>query len=150
MLLKSGGRRWITCDTSRVAIALAKQRLMTANFDYYELTDEKRGVSGGFNYKEVPHITLKSIANNPHIKKGMSKAEIEKTIADYAPKEKLVDQPTIDKSKFRVSGPFTVEAIPAVKVETLSGEMLNGTNSIIKQDWFHTLKEHGIKGGKKD
>ena len=142
------GRRWITCDTSRVAIALAKQRLMTANFDYYELTDEKQGVSGGFNYKEVPHITLKSIANNPHIKEGMSKAEIDKAIADHAPQEKLVDQPNIDKSKFRVSGPFTVEAIPAVKVEALSGEMLNGANSIIKQDWFHALKEHGIIGKK--
>jgi len=142
------GRRWITCDTSRVAIALAKQRLMTSNFDYYELTNEKQGISGGLKYKEVPHITLKSIANNPDIKDGMTKQEIESVIARHAPKEKLVDQPHIDKSKFRVSGPFTVEAIPAVKVETLSGEMLNGANSIIKQDWFHALKEHGIKGKK--
>ncbi|MDE0118501.1 MAG: DNA methyltransferase [Bdellovibrionales bacterium] len=142
------GRRWITCDTSRVAVALAKQRLMTANFDYYKLTDNKQGVSGGFNYKEVPHITLKSIANNPDIREDMTKQEIESAIARHAPKEKLVDQPHIDRSKFRVSGPFTVEAIPAVKVETLSGEMLNGVNSIIKQDWFHALKEHGIKGKK--
>lgn len=142
------GRRWITCDTSRVAIALAKQRLMTANFDYYELTDDKQGVSGGFKYKEVPHITLKSIANNPDIREGMTKQEIESVIARHAPKEKLVDQPHIDRSKFRVSGPFTVEAIPAVKVETLSGEMLNGANSFVKQDWFHALKEHGIKGKK--
>ena len=142
------GRRWITCDTSRVAIALAKQRLMTANFDYYKLKDEKKGISGNFNYKEVPHITLKSIANNPHIKEGMTKAEIEKTISDYAPKEKLYDQPYIDKSKYRVSGPFTVEAIPAVKVETLSGGTLNGANSLIKRDWFYSLKENGIKGKK--
>ena len=142
------GRRWITCDTSRVAVALAKQRLMTANFDYYELKDDKQGVSSGFNYKEVPHTTLKTIANNPHIKEGMTKKQIDDVIANHAPKEKLVDQPHIDKSKFRVSGPFTVEAIPAVKVETLSGEMLNGANSIIKQDWFHALKEHGIKGKK--
>ena len=147
------GRRWITCDTSRVAIALAKQRLMTANFDYYELTDEKQGVSGGFNYKEVPHITLKSIANNPDIKSGMTKAEMtkaetEEAIARHAPKEKLVDRPKIDKSKYRVSGPFTVEAIPSVKVETLSGELLNGANSLIKRDWFYALKEHGIKGKK--
>ena len=140
------GRRWITCDTSRVAVALAKQRLMTANFDYYELTDEKQGVSGGFNYKKVPHITLKSIANNSDVKKSLSKKEIENAIVRHAPNETLYDQPYIDKRKFRVPGPFTVEAIPAVKVETLSGAMLNGANSLIKQDWFHTLKEHGIKG----
>ena len=142
------GRRWITCDTSRVAIALAKQRLMTANFKYYKLKDENQGVSRGFQYKEVPHITLKSIANNPHIKDGMTKKQIDEAIVNHAPKEKLVDRPVPDNSKFRVSGPFTVEAIPAVKVETLSGEMLNGTNSIVKQDWFHALKEYGIKGKK--
>ena len=142
------GRRWITCDTSRVAIALAKQRLMTANFDYYELKDEKQGVSGGFKYKEVSHITLKSIANNPDIKEGMTKQEIESAIARKAPKEKLYDQPYKDRSKFRVSGPFTVEAIPAVKVETLSGEVLNGAENQTKQDWFYFLKEHGIKGKK--
>ena len=125
------GRRWITCDTSRVAIALAKQRLMTANFDYYELKNEKKGVSEGFNYEKVPHISAKSIAYQRNIEN-----------------EVLYDQPHIDKTKFRVSGPFTVEAIPAVKVETLSGELLNGSNSLVKQDWFHILKEHGIKGKK--
>ncbi|KKZ14741.1 MAG: DNA methylase, partial [Candidatus Synechococcus spongiarum 142] len=61
------GRRWITCDTSRVAITLAKQRLMTASFDYYTLRDPQEGLRGGFNYETVPHITLKSIANNPEI-----------------------------------------------------------------------------------
>ena len=58
------GRRWITIDTSRVAVALARQRLLTASFDYYELKDESVGVGGGFINKTVPHITLKSIANN--------------------------------------------------------------------------------------
>jgi len=58
------GRRWITCDTSRVAITLAKQRLMTANFDYYKLTNVQRGISSGFEYKTVPHITLKQLAND--------------------------------------------------------------------------------------
>lgn len=61
------GRRWITCDTSRVAITLAKQRLMTASFDYYELRYPHEGLRGGFIYKTVPHVTLKSIANNPDI-----------------------------------------------------------------------------------
>jgi len=61
------GRRWITCDTSRVAVTLAKQRLMTASFDYYDLKYPHEGVKGGFIYKTVPHVTLKSIANNPEI-----------------------------------------------------------------------------------
>ncbi|MCH8037409.1 MAG: site-specific DNA-methyltransferase, partial [Proteobacteria bacterium] len=61
------GRRWITCDTSRVAVTLAKQRLATASFDYYEMRYPHEGLKGGFIYKTVPHITLKSIANNPEI-----------------------------------------------------------------------------------
>ncbi|WP_323009613.1 DNA methyltransferase [Paracoccus sp. (in: a-proteobacteria)] len=61
------GRRWITCDTSRVAITLAKQRLMTASFDYYALRYPHEGLGGGFDYETVPHITLKSIANNSDI-----------------------------------------------------------------------------------
>jgi adenine-specific DNA-methyltransferase len=61
------GRRWITCDTSRVAVTLAKQRLMTSSFDYYELKYPHEGLKGGFIYKTVPHVTLKSIANNPEI-----------------------------------------------------------------------------------
>ena len=61
------GRRWITCDTRRVAITLAKQRMMTANFDYYRLRYPHEGLKGGFDFETVPHITLKSIANNPDI-----------------------------------------------------------------------------------
>lgn len=61
------GRRWITCDTSRVAVTLAKQRLMTASFDYHRLRYPHEGLRGGFVYQTVPHITLKSIANNPDI-----------------------------------------------------------------------------------
>jgi adenine-specific DNA-methyltransferase len=61
------GRRWITCDTSRVALAIARQRLMTAKFDYYELKDPSRGPAGGFIYEVVPHITLESIAKNAEI-----------------------------------------------------------------------------------
>ena len=58
------GRRWITIDTSRVSIALTRQRLLTSSFEYYKLKDEADGVAGGFVNKTVPHIMLKSIANN--------------------------------------------------------------------------------------
>ncbi|HPC93829.1 MAG TPA: site-specific DNA-methyltransferase [Sedimentisphaerales bacterium] len=81
------GRRWITIDTSRVALALARTRLMTAKYPYYLLADSPEGVKKeteltaqvppphktegdirkGFVYKRVPHVTLKSIANNPEI-----------------------------------------------------------------------------------
>ena len=61
------GRRWITCDTSRVAVSLARQRLLTATYPFYTLAQAARGVDGGFRYKTVPHITLRSIAQNTRI-----------------------------------------------------------------------------------
>jgi len=97
------GRRWITCDTSRVAIALAKQRLMTALYDYYELAHPAEGVGSGFVYKTVPHVKLKSIANN-----------------EPAGQETLYDQPFVDNKRARVSGPFTVEAVPGPTVKSIS------------------------------
>jgi adenine-specific DNA-methyltransferase len=114
------GRRWITCDTSRVALALARQRLMTATFPYYKLAhpvgehlygapaggprgpSPTSGVAGGFIYKTVPHITLRSIAQN-----------------EPPEPETLYDQPEIDRAKVRVSGPFTVEAIPVPAMESV-------------------------------
>ena len=113
------GRRWITCDTSRVAVSLAKQRLMTANFDYYELAHPAEGVGSGFKYKTVPHVTLGSIANNPDVKEGMTRRQIDAAIARHAPQETLYDQPHVDLGKARVTGPFTVEAVPAPMVKSL-------------------------------
>ncbi len=103
------GRRWITCDTSRVAITLAKQRLMTAVFDYYELAHPHEGVGSGFKYKTVPHITLKSIANN-----------------EPPAQETLYDQPFIDSKRLRVTGPFTVEAVPAPVAKSVDSEQWLG------------------------
>jgi adenine-specific DNA-methyltransferase len=78
------GRRWITCDTSRVALAIARQRLMTAKFDYYELRESKRGPAGGFIYETVPHITLESIAKNTEIDAIAAKyqPQIDQALAD--------------------------------------------------------------------
>ncbi len=99
------GRRWITIDTSRVPLALARQRLLTATFPYYELKNPETGPAGGFVYKRkqnnkgeevggiVPHITLKSIANN-----------------EPPQEEVLVDRPEVENKITRVSGPFCVEA----------------------------------------
>ncbi len=61
---EDSGRRWITIDTSRVAVALVRQRLLTANFDYYTLKQQSKGIVGGFANKIIPRITLKSISQN--------------------------------------------------------------------------------------
>lgn len=62
------GRRWITIDTSRVALALARARIMGARYPYYQLADKiNNNLAHGFIYERVPHITLKSIANNTEI-----------------------------------------------------------------------------------
>ncbi|QDT70965.1 site-specific DNA-methyltransferase [Lacipirellula limnantheis] len=163
------GRRWITCDTSRVAVTLAKQRLLTAAFDYYELARPNEGVRSGFVYKTVPHVTLKSIANNPEIHEGMTRAEIDAAIARYADQETLYDQPKVDKQKVRVTGPFTVEAVPAVMVEPLDSTAALGSTggsnpenalpadasvartgpSVRQEDWRDELLKTGVraKGG---
>jgi adenine-specific DNA-methyltransferase len=125
------GRRWITIDTSRVALALARQRLMGAKFPYYLLADSSEGqrkeheltakahalstasndIRRGFVYERVQHITLKSIANNPDIKDGMSREEIDAAIKRHAEFEMLFDKPYVDNKKVRVTGPFTVESL---------------------------------------
>lgn len=99
------GRRWITIDTSRVPLALARQRLLTRTFPYYQLKDEARGPVGGFIYQRkqnkkgeeiggiIPYISKGSIANN-----------------EPANEEVLIDKPEISNKVTRVTGPFTVEA----------------------------------------
>jgi adenine-specific DNA-methyltransferase len=132
------GRRWITCDTSRVAVTLAKQRLMTSVFDYYELAHPEQGVGSGFVYKTVPHVTLKSIANN-----------------EPPGQETLYDRPRIDSSRVRVTGPFTVEAVPAPTVRPI-GEVedvqpadasVGRTGETLRQtEWREELLKTGIRG----
>jgi len=115
------GRRWITCDTSRVALTLTRQRLMTAAYDYYELAHPQEGVGSGFNYKIVPHVTLKSIAN------------------DEPPgQETLYDQPTVDRKVTRVSGPFTVEAVPAPAVRSVDDILETSEISKNSEVWADT------------
>ncbi|WP_245694697.1 site-specific DNA-methyltransferase [Streptomyces abyssalis] len=125
------GRRWITIDTSRVAISLARHRLMGAKYPAYLLADSSEGKSKeaelsqqpldrsaskndirrGFVYGRVPHITLKSIANNPDIKEGMTRDQIDKAIKKHAEFETLYDRPYENRKAIRVAGPFTVESL---------------------------------------
>jgi adenine-specific DNA-methyltransferase len=137
------GRRWITCDTSRVAITLAKQRLMTAKFDYFELAHPAEGIRSGFKHKTVPHIMLSSIANN-----------------EPPREETLYDQPMVEKNKVRVTGPFTVEAVPCLRIRPFDGSepriesagaQLSRAGETSRQaEWRDELKTTGIRavGGK--
>ncbi len=134
------GRRWITCDTSRIALTLTKHRLMTASFDYFQLSREEEGVSSGFKYETAPHITLKSIVNN-----------------EPPATETLYDKPLKDKDRVRVTSPFTVEAVPAPVVQSLNDasdvEQMPADSSIarsgetLRQDeWRSELLRTGIRG----
>lgn len=161
------GRRWITCDTSRIALAIAKQKIMTRQFDFYKLAQPQEGISSGLIYSTVPHITSGSIANNHEIdliwnnyaetlsialanlntklKNGENYGfwnvpwgtdalwsnetilahkkyieifqkysnEVNKSIQKTAGQEIMYDSPSIDTSRLRITGPFTVEAVPA-------------------------------------
>lgn len=240
------GRRWITCDTSRVAVTLAKQRLMTASYDYFELAYPHEGLKGGFIYKTVPHITLKSIANNADIdsiyerlhpaieaalaalnnafaqhvpldsltvtagvRKGQKlklgtkgvalhewevpfpgddgelpsgwppelrepfdafhtarrrmQAEMDRSIAANAENETLYDQPEKSRTKLRITGPFTVEAVPfptVLSLEAAEGgasatptedqayqtSIARSGESNRQQQWRDELLKTGIRG----
>ncbi|MCD6673171.1 MAG: site-specific DNA-methyltransferase [Burkholderiaceae bacterium] len=227
------GRRWITCDTSRVAVTLAKQRLMTASFDYYELKYPHEGLKGGFIYKTVPHVTLKSIANNPdidsiyermhpaiedgldslnaafhqhaptsefvvreggrsgtrfdfskadagwqewevpfelplvlaaplldafdvfHAARQTMQRQMDDSIAAHADQEVLYDQPAVARNKLRITGPFTVEAVPFPSVKSLeeASGPLDADASIARtgesgrqHQWREELLKTGIRG----
>jgi adenine-specific DNA-methyltransferase len=240
------GRRWITCDTSRVAVTLAKQRLMTVSYDYYDLRYPNEGLKAGFIYKTVPHVTLKSIANNPEIdeihaklypaiaaalvelstalraqppapyavteggRKGAKidfaaptdktvklpsgedapagallewevpfefpaawprgaraafeafhaarqamQRRMDQSIAAHADQETLYDQPQVNRDKLRITGPFTVEAVPFATVQALGDEappreadasVARSGESARQHGWRDELLKTGIRG----
>ena len=172
------GRRWITCDTSRVALALARTRLMAAKYPYYLLADSPEGIKKetkvtgktppeyktegdikkGFVHKRVPRITSGSIANNPDIKEGMTRGAIEASIARRAETAMLYDQPYEDNKRVRVCGPFSVESLSPHRVLSTADEDQEGTVSeqeAHKQQNFvgmilENLKKAGVQNTHKD
>jgi adenine-specific DNA-methyltransferase len=116
------GRRWITVDTSRVALALARERLLTSKFDYYELADPARGVDAGLRYDSFTWVTSSSI--------GYDEAADEVT---------LYDQPKVDRGKVRVSGPFTVEALSRYADNPFDGEPLEAVSAEATADHVAAL-----------
>ena len=165
------GRRWITCDTSRVALALTRTRMMTAKFPYYLLSDSYEGkkkeeeVTGvlqdktvleddirkGFVYKRVPHITLRSIANSNNIQEGMSGKQINEAISKNADTELLYDSPYEDVKKVRVCGPFSVESLSPHRVLALSDTDSSGTTTEKEareqQDFASMILDNLLKAG---
>jgi len=132
------GRRWITSDTSRIALNIAKTRLMTATYPWYELADKTGGdIRHGFDYKKVPHVTLKSIANG-----------------EPPDTETLYDQPKEDKKKLRVAGPFTVETLQSFEPLAPEGVATANADPEGSQRFsdrvFEHLKHAGIKNGIKN
>jgi len=134
------GRRWITCDTSRVAVTLSKVRLMTAKYDYYELSHPGEGIASGFKYKAQDRIKLETLARE----------ESPETIILY-------DKPKIDHTKSRITGPFTVEAVPAPAVKSID-EIVNGSEPVSddsvarsgetlrQSEWRDELLKTGVRG----
>jgi adenine-specific DNA-methyltransferase len=169
------GRRWITIDTSRVALMLAREWLTTAVFPFYILADSQSGrlqdarLSGqqlpvdlppatgkltrGFVVERVPRVTLRSIANNPDIHDGMTRAQIDEAISRHGETTYFVDRPYIDKSAVRVAGPFTVESLAPTEAEPLDAEHATGVVSTEQGDFISLVMDNvrtsGIVNGEK-
>lgn len=139
VVAETWGRRWITCDTSRVALTLARQRLMTSNFDYYELIRPNEGVGSGFKYRTVPKVSAAILAYNQPPQATT-----------------LYDQPLRDGKKSRVTGPFTVEAVPSPIVAPLDEALTEpiqadesvsrGGESVRQDEWRDELLKTGLRG----
>lgn len=177
------GRRWITIDTSRVALALARQRLMGARFPYYLMADSAAGreredslsdsplpqtkptndIRHGFVYERIQHVTLKSIANNPDIRPGLTNRQNQAAISRHADYELLYDKPYEDKKIVRVTGPFTVESLSPHRSLAFAGSGELGKESAseasaaadaegptFEQSILDNLAKAGIQNGKRN
>ena len=133
------GRRWISCDTSRVAIAVSRQRLLTAVYEYYQLNHPEEGVGAGFNYRSIKTVSARILGY------------------DEPPKQTILyDQPLKDNRKRRVAGPFTVEAVPAPTVKPLTEleqqktppnfSIVRSGETLRQNDWRDELLKTGVRG----
>jgi adenine-specific DNA-methyltransferase len=96
------GRRWITCDTSRVALNVARQRLLSATFEHFRTRNG--GLRDGFVYSTAPQLTLKCLVD------------------DLEPEQiELFDQPEVDAGAIRICGPFEVSSLGRYSVEDWKG-----------------------------
>jgi adenine-specific DNA-methyltransferase len=165
------GRRWITCDTSRVALSLTRTRLISARLPYYLLADSHEGqlktaelngamvdtsdtsedIRKGFVYKRVPHVTLRAIANSSELTEGMTKEQINRIVTKNSESELLLDSPIEDAKRIRVCGPFSVESLSPHRVLSLADSDSSGTVSENEaheqQDFVAMILENLIRTG---
>ena len=162
------GRRWITMDTSRVALALARLRLMGARYPYFVLSDSEAGAAAeehesgqaplmpesgwggdirrGFVYRRALHVMLSTIANCEEIVPGISREDAETAIRRAADYELLYDQPHEDPRVVRVSGPFTVESLsPHTTVDVTRTTSSDGGSFV--EMVFDNLAKAGVQNG---
>lgn len=122
------GRKWITCDTSRVALNLTRKRLMTEVYDFYKFQNPEEGLAGGLMYKQVERHSPSTIAKNHSGKK-----------------ETIYLEPIIDNSLKRVTGPFTVEAVPSIRVKNFSNVNNNKDQDDEIENYINEISSTGIQ-----
>ena len=171
LVAEKWGRRWITIDTSRVALALTRRRIMGARFPYYVLADSEAGgvaetqesgqaqlvpeagwrhdLRRGFVYKRALHVMLSTITRCEDIVPGLSSDEIEAAIRRAADYEMLYDQPHEDPSIVRVSGRCSVESLsPHRTVEVTAGAAEDGGDFV--EMVLDNLAKAGVQNGYRD
>ena len=115
----------------------------------------RRDIHKGFVYERIPHVTLKSIANNPDMQEGMSREEIDAAILRRAEVELLYDRPYEDKRKVRVAGPFTVESLSPHRTvapgrSEAETEASQDDASTFEQTILDNLLKAGVQNGRKN
>lgn len=115
------GRRWIACDTSRVSLATTRWRLQTCAYPWYKLTDEREGVDSGFEYESFSKLSAKTLTDTEELER----------IVRY-------NRPKIERERSRVTGPFTIESIPAPTVSS------KAVKTVIPEEWIPMLENSGI------
>ncbi|WP_083212131.1 site-specific DNA-methyltransferase [Mycobacterium intracellulare] len=166
------GRRWITIDTSRVALTIARTRLMTSRFPYFLLADSKAGMAReaelaeqeaepcdcnedirrGLVYQRARRVTLESIATNPVIVEGMSREDIDEAIAQNAETVLFYDKPIEDPTRVRVAGPFTVESLSphrAVGDDSDASTVDQQSTQTFEEMLLENLKLSGVQNGRR-
>jgi adenine-specific DNA-methyltransferase len=122
------GRKWISCDTSRVALNLSRKRLMTEIYDFYKFQNPEEGLAGGLKYKEVERHTPSTIAKEYTGKK-----------------ETIYLEPEIDTSLKRVTGPFTIEAVPSIRVKSFENSEDQIDNEREIENYINEISSTGIQ-----
>ena len=115
------GRRWITCDASRVSLATTRWRLQTCAYPWYKLVDDHEGVDSGFEYESFLRLSAKTLSDI---------AKLEPTVR--------YNKPKIVQGRSRVTGPFTMESIPSPTVSS------KATKITIRSEWIPMLENSGI------